>query len=82
MVKHLSATQEAQVQSLGWEDALEKEMAALPSTLAWENPWMEKSGRPQSMGWQRVGPNFTFTFTFKGVYPSATDTIILKNRPL
>ena len=38
MVKHLSAMQETQVQSLGWEDPLEKEMAAHSSTLAWKNP--------------------------------------------
>ena len=55
MVKHLSAMQETQVQSLGWEDPLEKEMAAHSSTLAWKIPWTEKPGRLQSMGLQRVG---------------------------
>ena len=79
-VKRLSAMQKAWVPSLGWEDSLEKEMAALSSTLAWKNPWIEEAGRLQSMGWQRVGHTFTFTYTFKGVYQSATDTIILKNR--
>ena len=38
MVKHLSAMQETQVQSLGREDPLEKETAAHSSSLAWENP--------------------------------------------
>ena len=42
---------------LGWEDPLEKEMATLSSTLAWEIPWMEESGGLQSMGSQRVGHN-------------------------
>ena len=38
MVKHLSAMQETQVRSLGWEDTLEKEIATDSSTLAWKNP--------------------------------------------
>ena len=55
MVKHLSAMWETRVQSLGWEDPLEKEMATVSSTLAWKIPWMEEPGRLQSMGSQRVG---------------------------
>ena len=62
MVKHLPAMQETQVQFLGWEDLLEKEMATHSSTLAWRIPWTEKPGRLQSMGSQRVGHDFTFTF--------------------
>ena len=46
---------ETWVQSLGWEDLLEKEMAIHSSILAWEIPWMEEPGRLQSMGLQRVG---------------------------
>ena len=38
------------VQSLGWEDPLEKEMATHSSILAWEIPWTEEPGGPQSMG--------------------------------
>ena len=49
--------QETLVQSLGWEDPLEKEMATHPSTLAWKIPWTEEPGRLQSMGSQRVGHN-------------------------
>ena len=52
------------VQSLGWEDPLEKEMATHSSTLAWKIPWIEELGRLQSMGLQRVGHDFTFTFHF------------------
>ena len=37
-VKHLSAMQETQVQSLGWEDPLEEEVATHSSILAWRNP--------------------------------------------
>ena len=54
-VKHLPALQETQVQSLGQEDPLEKEMATHSSTLAWRIPWTEKPGRLQSMGSQKVG---------------------------
>ena len=46
---------ETWVQSLGWEDPLEKEMATHSSTLAWKIPWMEEPGRLQSIGLQRVG---------------------------
>ena len=55
MVKRLSTMQETQVQSLGWEDPLEKEMAIHSSTIAWKIPWTEEPSRLQSMGSQRVG---------------------------
>ena len=45
--------QETQVQSLGWEDPLEKEVAAHSSILAWKIPWTEEPGRLQSMGSQK-----------------------------
>ena len=54
-VKHLPTMQETWVQSLGWEDSLEKEMTTHSSTLAWKIPWTEEPGRPQSMWSQRVG---------------------------
>ena len=54
-VKNLSAMQETRVRSLGWEDPLEKEMAAHSSILAWKITWTEEPGRLQSMGSQRVG---------------------------
>ena len=46
---------ETKVQSLGWEDPLEKEMATHSSILAWEILWTEEPGRTQSMGSERVG---------------------------
>ena len=55
MVKHLPTMQETWVQSLGWEDLLEKKMAIHSSTLAWKIPWTEEPGRLQSTGSQRVG---------------------------
>ena len=54
-VKRLPAMWETQVQSLGREDPLEKEMATHSSMLAWKIPWMEEPGRLQSMGSQRLG---------------------------
>ena len=54
IVKHLPAMQETRVQSLVWEDLLEKEMAIYSSILAWKIPWMEEPGRLQSMGSQRI----------------------------
>ena len=54
MVKRLYAMLETRVQSLGWEDPLEKEMATHSSTLAWKIPWTEEPGRLQSVGSQRV----------------------------
>ena len=55
MVKCLPTMQETWVQSRGWEDPLEKEMATHSSISAWKIPWMEERGRLQSMGSQRVG---------------------------
>ena len=57
MVKNLSAMWQTQVQSLGREDPLEKEMATHSSILAWKIPWTEESGGLQSRGLQRVRHN-------------------------
>ena len=69
MVKNLPAMQETQVQSLGWEDPLEKGMATQSSILAWRIPWTEELGGLQSMGLQRVRHDWvtdTFTFSYLG----------------
>ena len=50
MVKNLPAVQETRVRSLGWEDRLEKGMAACSSILAGTNPWTEEPGKLQSIG--------------------------------
>ena len=55
LLKNLPAVQETWVQSLGWEDPLEKEMATHSSILAWKISWTEEPGGLQSMGSQRVG---------------------------
>ena len=57
MVKNLPAIQETQemwIQSLGWEDPLEEEMATDSSIFAWKIPWIEEPGGLQSMGLGRV----------------------------
>ena len=54
MVKNLPAMWETWVQSLGWEDPMEKGKATHSSVLAWRIPWTKESGALQSMG-SRVG---------------------------
>ena len=54
-VRNLLAVQEIHVQSLGWEDPLEKGMATYSSILAWEILYAEEPGGLLSMGSQRVG---------------------------
>ena len=56
-LKRLPPMWETRVQSLGWEGPLEKEMVTHSSILAWRIPWMEKPGRLESTGLQRVGHN-------------------------
>ena len=56
MIKNLPAIQETWVQSLGWEDLLEKGMATHSSILAWRIPWTEEPGElvhgvPESQDW-------------------------------
>ena len=53
MVKNLPAIQETPIQSLGWEDTLEKGIATHSSILAWKIPWTEEPDRLQSMGLQK-----------------------------
>ena len=55
MVKTLPAMQETQIQSLNWEDPLEKRMATHSSILAWRSPWTGEPGGLQSTASQRVG---------------------------
>ena len=60
VVKNLPAmqeTEEMQIQFLGWEDPLKKEMATHSSILAWRIPWTEEPGRLQSIGSPKVGCN-------------------------
>ena len=63
-IKRLPAMQETGVQSLGWEDPLEKEMATHSSILVWRIPWAEEPGGLQSTGLQRVGHNWGTSLHF------------------
>ena len=67
--KESASVQETRVQSLGWEDPLEKGMATHSSILAWRIPWTEEPGRLQSTGLQhnRVTNSFPF-FTYVYMY--------------
>ena len=57
MVKNQPAMQEIWIQSLGWEDPLEKVMAIHSNILAWRIPWTKEPGELQSMESQRVEHN-------------------------
>ena len=67
MVKNLPAMQETWVQSLGWEDPLEKVMETHNSILDWRILWTEEPGRLQSMGvtksWTQLSNTNTHTHT-------------------
>ena len=64
MVKHLPTMRETRVQSLGWEDPLQKEMEAQSSTLGWKIPWMEGHGGLQSLGSQRIRHDWATSLHF------------------
>ena len=71
-VNHLPAVRATRVQSLGWEDPLEKEMATTQYSSL-ENPMVVESGRLQSMGSQRVGHDwsdlaYTLVFTYNCLF--------------
>ena len=58
VVKNLPAMKETWVQSLGWEDSLEEEMATHSSIVAWRIPWIKEPGWLRSMGsqgWTQLG---------------------------
>ena len=66
MVKNLPTMQETRVQSLGWEDSLEKEMATHYSIFAWRILWTEESGVLKS--WSRKESDTTeATSTFTSI---------------
>ena len=80
MVENLPAMGETRAWSLGLEDPLEKGMATHSTILAWRTPWTEEPGRLQSMGLQRVGPNWatnTFTSLFIFCFPSGNLSSVL-----
>ena len=80
-VKNLPAVQETQVQFLGWEDPLEKEMATHSSILAWKISWTEEPDGLQSRGLQRVEHDWV-TNTYTYLITVNTQKRILLNTPL
>ena len=66
---------ETRVQSLGWEDPLEKKMTTCSSVLVWEIPWEEESGGLQSMGWQRVGHDLATKQQQDNISPFLSDLL-------
>ena len=65
MVRNPSAMQETRVQSLGWEDSLEKGIAIHSSILTWRIPLTEEPGGLQSMRLRRVGMTERLTLSLK-----------------
>ena len=76
-VKSLSATQETQVQSLGWDYPLEKEMATHSNNLAWKIPWMEEPGRYSPWGRKELDTTERLHFDFHTKIK--VSSLILKN---
>ena len=74
MVKSLSAMQETQVQSLGWEDPLEKEMATHSNILAWKIPWTEEPSR--LWGHKESDMTEQLTTTTQCIYKIAFATVV------
>ena len=73
LVKNLPAMQQTQIQFLGWENPLEKEMATHSSIFAWRIPWTKESGGLQSMRSQRVRQDWvTNTFTIY-IFPGGSE---------
>ena len=80
MVKNLPAMHKMPVRSLGWEDSLEKGMAAHSSILTWRIPLTELPGGLQSRG-SRVGHNLATTITTKRNYMSVIQSCIPSTQP-
>jgi len=80
-VRRLSVMQETRVQSLGWEDPLEKETVAHYSIVAWKIPWITEPGRLPSMGSQRVGHDWatSHSLSFGVIYISEVFYISTRN---
>ena len=80
-VRRLSVMQETWVQSLGWEDPLEKETVAHYSIVAWKIPWITEPGRLPSMGSQRVGHDWatSHSLSFRVIYISEVFYISTRN---
>ena len=79
MIKRLPVMWDTRVQSLGWEDPLEKKMATHFRTLAWKIPWMEEPGGLHSMVSPKVG---YFTLVAKLYLTLAVPQTVARQAPL
>ena len=81
MVKNLPAMQETQVQSLGQEDPLQKEMATHSSILAWRIPWIEEPSGPQAMGHKESDTTERLVHTYILLIGASLMAQMVKNLP-
>ena len=72
--KERTGKQEIQVQSMGWEDPLEKEMETLSSILAWRIPWTDEPGGLQPVRLQRAGHDLVMKQQ-QGLYPLSFSSV-------
>ena len=70
-LNNLPAMQETRVQSLGWEDSMEKGMATHSSILAWRIPQTEAPGRQQSMGGKELDMTEQLTLSLSHIYDTS-----------
>ena len=77
MVKNMLAIQETWVRSLDQEDPLEKEIAICSSILAWEIPWTEEPGGPQSMGSQKCQTQLSNQTTASSMHNHTVASVFL-----
>ena len=82
VLKNLPVTQEMQIQSLGQEDLLEKDMATHSSILAWRIPWIEDPGGLQSMGLQMVRHTEATLHTHPWSYLPEASKVFTKTRKM
>ena len=77
-VKRLPTMRETWVQSLGWEDLLEKEMATQSSILAWKIPWTEELGQAPVHGVTKSQTQLSdFTHSLKAVEKTSKHSLVL-----
>ena len=69
------------VQSLGWKDPLEQEIATNSSILAWEIPRIQEHGGLQSIGLQRVGHDLTHTHPHTHTFYDLLDLVVMHSLP-
>ena len=80
MIKNLSAMQATQVRSLGWEDALEKEMATHSNILAWRIPWTQSLVGFSPWDCKQLDRTEQFTHTHTHTHTGSTVVVFFKGK--